>query len=390
MTRSPATLATPATLAAAALTLSLALAGAAHAEAPPVRYHSAETGHKVLVEGTSNIHDWSGTSERILGWVDVPGRWVEREGELRLERALLSAEGSASIHVQIPTGVLEGNRRGLASNMHEALEVEDHPYVTFTLTELREVTRADNTAHWSALGQLAIAGSQQPVELDVAITPLVEDRLRIRVAHDLLMTDFGIDPPRAMMGMARAADEVEVQITWRLERATPQPIFPSGGDSAAHREAMTNVLDAYEAARAALAVDNLAEARAALGDAATAAEVLAGLDAAALDEGAQSTWNAAAQRLNAAASNAAAARTIAAARTAFADLSRAVGDAVQIVGHDHPGAVAYRYVDHRGSAGPTWVQTSGGAGSPYSATVTRSLPQIVAVYAGQRPTMDAE
>ncbi|MFA9478134.1 YceI family protein [Phycisphaerales bacterium AB-hyl4] len=359
----------------------IALAATPTLAAPPIRYES-DTGHSVLVEGTSNVHDWTGTTDQVRGWIEVPGDWIEQDGELRLEPALQADDATPRIQVQIPTGTLEGNRRGLASNMHSALKVSTHPNVTFALVSLESATAADNGTAWTAIGDLEIAGHSRLLALDLTITPLTNDRLRIDVAKDLLMTDFGIDPPRAMMGMARAADEVQVQISWIVKRQTPQPTVPSDAGSSEHQQAMSSVLDGYEQARAALAAGDQAQAQKALDELAQVVEALAVLDAEALDEAVRSDWSISIARLQGTAANAAEAQSLSASRASFAVLSQAVVGVLNIVGHDQDDApLAYRHAGQSGLAGSMWLQTNGAARSPYAAS--NATPQIAAVYVGQ-------
>ena len=373
-------------LSTAALALAPVSLAAADNTAPTVRYHSASSGSSVLVEGTSNIHDWSGTSETIIGHVDVPGRWVERDGELQLEHALADGDARVAIAVKIPVKELEGNRRGLASNMHDALEADDHPYVTFTLNDLAGATSAGNGAQWTASGALTVAGSSRDVELALRLSARPNGNVRVELTKDLLMTDFGIDPPRAMMGMARAADEVQVNITWELTRAAGQPTVPTDASSAAHRAAMSELLGAYAKARAALAAEDLGAVQTALGELNDHVAALDELDDAALAPEAAEAWSAVAQRLGRAASAAGRASTLNAARAGMVGLSQMLADAVAIVGHDEPAVLAYRDAQGQGLAAAMWLQLGGEpamVGSPYASEAISALPQVDAFYAGR-------
>ncbi len=104
------------------------------------------------------------------------------------------------------------------------------------------------------------------------------------------MTDFNVDPPTAMFGMAKAKDTVKVDITWVLQRQTPQPTAALDSTASAHREALTKVLQAYENARAALAKEDLGAAQKALADTNASANALASLDAQKLNDAAQAKW----------------------------------------------------------------------------------------------------
>lgn len=373
------------------MAVALSVASTSLFAAAPVRYESAPRGNHVQVEGTSNIHDWSGTSDQIAGWIEIPGQLVEQQGEVRLEPALQTDGAGPRIRVRIPAASLEGNRSGLASNMHKALRVSDHPYITFTLKNVSGSTiTASGAVVWSVVGELQIAGTTREVDLALTVTPLRDGGMRIEVQKDLLMTDFGIDPPRAMMGMARAADEVDVQVVWLVQRQTPQPTLPRDAGSSAHRQSMSEVLGAYERARAALAGGDVVEAQAALAALVEHAEALAALNDEVLSESVRDEWQSAVAALQGSASNMTRGRSLSATRAAFVVLSNAVTAAVNIVGHDHEAPLfAYQHADQPGVAAGLWVQAPGssdnGVRSPYANSPVRKAPEVVSVHPGQRP-----
>lgn len=342
------------------LTLALAVGlttALAHA-APPIRYESASQGSSLKVEGTSNVHDWDGTTSEVNGWIEVPGQWSGSGDELRHEPALEGNNATPSLQVRIPVKSLEGNRSGLASNMHEAMKAEEHPRVTFTLTEVRSIdSRGQNAAVWSVVGDLEVAGARERVELELTIRPRSGDRLAIEVEKDLKMTDFDIDPPRAMLGMARAKDDVTVTATWVVQRRTPAPTLPAIDAPAAQRQAMSAVMTAYEEARRAMVARELDEVHAALADLDEPLATLAALDDDAADDATLEQWQQRVQRLEGAVGSVNRAGSINAARASFAVLSHALSQALaevalagdrSVLGYFHPG--------QSGAAGSLWLE----------------------------------
>jgi polyisoprenoid-binding protein YceI len=87
------------------------------------------------------------------------------------------------------------------------LQVVAHPDIVFRL--LRLEPRAGTTGAVRAIGVLHIAGVEREVTLDVA-TERTDGTLTVRGQLQLLMTDYGIKPPTAMLGMLKTDPKVTV------------------------------------------------------------------------------------------------------------------------------------------------------------------------------------
>jgi polyisoprenoid-binding protein YceI len=103
-------------------------------------------------------------------------------------------------------GTLSSPREGLDKNMYKALKVKEFPDITFSL--IRFEGGADPGA-LRAKGVLKIAGVEREVILDLKTT---RDDLKFRVTGTLtlLMTDYGIAPPKAMLGVLKTDPKVIV------------------------------------------------------------------------------------------------------------------------------------------------------------------------------------
>ena len=172
---------------------------AARQEAPALRLVSS----RVSLAGTSNIHAYtaSTTSARVLslrvaGGVLGASVWdaIVRPGALE------------AFEIAIPAATLSSPKEGLDKNMHKALKVTEHPDITFRLSRL-EAT--DGSAAMRGVGVLKIAGVEREVTLTLK-TQRTEGTLTVTGEVPLLMTDFGITPPKAMLGMLKTDPKVTV------------------------------------------------------------------------------------------------------------------------------------------------------------------------------------
>jgi len=158
---------------------------------------------RVSISGTSNIHPYtaSTTSVRVRGaklTVDVANP------ALLAEIAKPGALQDFEIAVQAAT--LASGKDGLDKNMLKALKAQEHPEITFRLSRL-DAAAAPGTLR--AAGVLNIAGAERNVAFDVTVQ-LNGSTLTVKGGVPLLMTDYGITPPKAMLGMLKTDPKVTV------------------------------------------------------------------------------------------------------------------------------------------------------------------------------------
>ena len=157
---------------------------------------------KVTIDGSSNVHAWSAetktvrvTRVQLADGVAGPGFWD----------AVVKPGALTAFEIAIPAASLKSAKDGLDKNMHKALNVQQHPDITFRLVRL-EPKAAGVLA---AIGALKIAGVEKEVTLDLKIERR-ESALAVKGTIELLMTDYGIAPPKAMMGMLKTDPKVKI------------------------------------------------------------------------------------------------------------------------------------------------------------------------------------
>lgn len=179
---------------AAVLTATLILP--THAAAP-----ISITSGRVTVEGNSTLHPWTASSTTVkVTAVEVAGG----EGDV-LEQALQPGALKA-FAVAIPVLSLSSPKEGIDKNMHKALKATEHAEIRFTLRTLEKAGDA-----YKATGALMIAGVEKEVVLDLQVQPK-GNGLAVTGGTGLVMTDYGVTPPKAMMGMIKTDPKVQIKI----------------------------------------------------------------------------------------------------------------------------------------------------------------------------------
>ena len=174
-------------------------AGTITAAQAPLAIDSA----RITISGTSNIHAYSASTTTIrvtraqLGSV-VPGPdlWTN----------VLKTGAVDAFEIAIPAATLTSPKDGLDKNMHKALKVTEHPDIEFRLSRLEG---AEDSGAVRGVGILRIAGVEREVTL-VLKTQRANTKLTVTGEVQLLMTDFGITPPKAMLGMLKTDPKITV------------------------------------------------------------------------------------------------------------------------------------------------------------------------------------
>ena len=168
---------------------------------------------RVTLAGTSNIHAYTASTTKVrvtrakIAAVPAGGDFWDNA----LKPGVIEA-----FEIAIPAATLASPKGDLDKNMQKALKAEQFPEITFKL--LRFEPKADAAGSHRAIGTLKIAGVEREVAL-VITTKRTGATLTVQGSLDLLMTDYGITPVKALMGMLKT--DPKVTVTFETVLAIP-------------------------------------------------------------------------------------------------------------------------------------------------------------------------
>lgn len=125
-----------------------------------------------------------------------------------------------TLTVEIPVRSLISGEKLMDKKTHEAFNEPKNPTITFNMTELNSVQVTGDNIAVTVTGNLTLRGVTKKVTLKSngkASTPGVytfEGTLPIK------MSDFGMDPPTAMLGTMKTKDQVTVNYKVTFEGAS--------------------------------------------------------------------------------------------------------------------------------------------------------------------------
>ena len=169
---------------------------------------------RVTIAGTSNIHEYTASTTTVRVTRVQLGRGRRRSDVLERRRQARRARGLRDRHSGGDAVVAEGRpRQEHAQGAQGRASTRTSPSVCSRL----EARRAAGALQ--AVGVLQIAGVEREVALDLKTAAHATPRSSSTATLPLLMTDYGITPPKAMLGMLKT--DPKVTVTFETVLAVP-------------------------------------------------------------------------------------------------------------------------------------------------------------------------
>ena len=160
--------------------------------------YSLLSGYAITINGSSNVHDWTETAVKTTG--DATITWTD--GSFTINHLSLKIEVAA---IESEHGSIMDNKT------YDALKAKNYPYISFKMTSLKSMTKSGTGYLVKVMGDLTIAGKTRNVELTAMAYIKENGKILFDGSRSLKMTEYGIDPPTAMMGAMQVGDDVTVK-----------------------------------------------------------------------------------------------------------------------------------------------------------------------------------
>ncbi|MEO6878029.1 MAG: YceI family protein [Gemmatimonadaceae bacterium] len=157
---------------------------------------------KIVIQGTSNVHEWSCVTSTFDGAVTAP--------------ALPAADAGKALTTlvfTIPVKLLDCGNGGMNGNLQKAMHADDHPTIRYRMTSF--VAVPEEGAYKAVIhGVLTINGTDRPTDLHATITPDGSGGATAVGSARVTTTDFGVPIVKLFLGTMRTG--AKVTITFRL------------------------------------------------------------------------------------------------------------------------------------------------------------------------------
>lgn len=168
-----------------------------------VQSFTFESSSKIWVEGTSSVHDWDCQVAQFAGTVDAETG----------DNGLTALNGTT---LAVPVRGIDCDNGTMNNKLRDALGTAPIRYTLSSATP-----GAPSAEGWFTIrttGNLTIAGTTRPVQMEVKAKAIDGGRFRFTGQHALKMTDFGVDPPTALLGTLKTGDQVTVHFDATVSR----------------------------------------------------------------------------------------------------------------------------------------------------------------------------
>ncbi len=160
-------------------------------------YQLSNSTSKLIVDGTSNIHDWQINAENQQGKITT-----------NFEDGKLAAIQQLDFSVTAES--LKSGKSGMDKNTYKALNTSKYKQIVFKLTKVSSINGSGGSYKVVASGNLMIAGVTKPIDITFDVK-VQGNTITLTGAKTIKMTDFGVDPPKAMFGTITTGDAIDIK-----------------------------------------------------------------------------------------------------------------------------------------------------------------------------------
>lgn len=150
-------------------------------------FTSLQSESSMKITGTSTLHDWN---------IDVNSFSA---------KAVLVGESIEKVEFSAEVESLKSGTSSMDKNTYKALNADKYPTIKF-----KGQNMTGSNGNTNIKGDLTISGVTKPIAFKATQERWAEQSMSFKGTYTFKMSDFGIDPPRAMLGTIRTGDEINI------------------------------------------------------------------------------------------------------------------------------------------------------------------------------------
>ncbi|MFK5890909.1 MAG: YceI family protein [Flavobacteriaceae bacterium] len=154
-----------------------------------------KTQSKLIVKGTSSLHDW---------YIEA----TDMSGEINFD--LDSVLHIKKLTFEVRVAGLKGDKKGMLKKMRNTLQANKFGTIRYQFKKAAKIIRLNNREFsLQTTGNLTIAGVSRQIALKFFLT-FRDGSVTVVGDKKFKMSDYNIKPPKALFGMLKTADDIKV------------------------------------------------------------------------------------------------------------------------------------------------------------------------------------
>ncbi|WP_308991161.1 YceI family protein [Mariniflexile litorale] len=152
----------------------------------------------LTVFGTSSLHDWHISAEQQSGKIIFKN---------------LEAGEITTCTIDVVVESLKSGKSSMDKNTYKALNSSSYKTISFQLIAVKEtVNKGNGKFTIKAEGDLTISGVKKRIPLDFSVS-VVGNKITLTGEKKIKMTDFKVDPPKALLGTITTGDDITIKFS---------------------------------------------------------------------------------------------------------------------------------------------------------------------------------
>lgn len=149
----------------------------------------------IILEGTSNVHDWHMNSDK-----GVFNLVVDENNSKIL-----------ALKFTLPVESLKSEHAGLDKNTYKALRTKKYATINFVASDVTAKKVSDRSFIIKSNGKLTISGVTKDVLLSATASIGSDNTITYSGSYSLNMTDYEVEPPTIMLGAIKTGNGVTIK-----------------------------------------------------------------------------------------------------------------------------------------------------------------------------------
>jgi len=162
--------------------------------------------HKMVVAGTSTLHDW-----------EAPAGTLSAKGDITIQNAVLQSISSLNLTC-LAKSIKSPKGEDMDEKIYEALKADDFPNITFTLSNVKSITKSGDEWVIEATGMLTIGGNAKSVDMTVKAKLEADGDVIFTGTKKIKLSGFSLERPSAMLGMIKCGDDITLTFSLTMKK----------------------------------------------------------------------------------------------------------------------------------------------------------------------------